>query len=117
MFAGMADDKEVTGTPLHDAYRSCLDTIVWAVLSRPDVAVYAQVFQRRGSAPRVIDVERCNLVIRYLRRFKCGIKAVRLIHPLKITGFTDAAFKALLDDATGLALRGLATMLQDDAGV
>ena len=53
----MADDKEVTDRPLHEAYRSCLAAIVWAVLSGLNVAVYVQAFQRRGSAPRVIDVD------------------------------------------------------------
>ena len=33
---------------------------------------------------------------------------------MKLTGFTDAAFKALVDEPTGLALRGLAIVLQSD---
>ena len=113
LYEGIANDKEVTDRQIHEAYKSCLGPIAWVVLSRPNVVVYFQALQRRGSAPRVIDVKRCNLVIRYLRRFKGGIKAVKVSHPRKIIGFTDAAFKALLDDPTGLALRGLATMLRE----
>lgn len=37
-------------------------------------------------------------------------------HPLGVMGFTDAAFKALVDEPSGLALRGLvATVLHDCA--
>ena len=64
----MDDEKLVTLTPLHDLFRSCIGAIAWAVLSRADIAVYVQVLQRRGHAPRVVDIKRCNLVIRFLRR-------------------------------------------------
>lgn len=39
---------------------------------------------------------------------------MKISHPLKLFGFTDATFKAVLDEPTGLALRRLATVLQED---
>ena len=113
-YKGMEDEKLVTLTRLHDLFRSCIGAIAWAVLSRADIAVYVQVLQRRGHAPRVVDIKRCNFVIRFLRRHKCGIKTIKLEHPVELTGFADAAFKALVDEPTGLALRGLAAILQKD---
>ena len=111
----MEDEKLVTDTPLQDLFRSCIGAIAWAVLSRADIAVYVQALQRRGHAPRVVDIKRCNLVIRFLRRHKCGIKTIKLEHPVKLLGFTDVAFKALVDEPTGLALRGPACILQEDS--
>ena len=49
-----------------------------------------------------------------MKRHKCGLNSVTLQHPLKLTAFTDAAFKAQLEEATGLALRGLAAVLTQD---
>ena len=95
LYSGQVDGKPIADTPLHEAVRSCLGAVAWAVLSRPDVVVYVQALQRRGASPMIIYVKRCNLVMRYLRRYKCGIKAICIQHPLNITGFTDAAFKAL----------------------
>ena len=79
--------------------------------------MYIQALQRRGTAPRVKDAKRCNLVIRYLRRHKSGLRAVRLSHPMRLVGFTDAAFKALVDEPSGLALRGLAAVQMSDTGL
>ena len=101
----MANDKEVADTPLHEAYRSCLGAIALVVLSRADIAAYVQALQRRGAAPRMIDVKRCDLVIRYFKTCTCGIKAIKVKHMLKIIGFSDAACKALLDEPTGFSLR------------
>ena len=104
----MEDEKLVTLRPLHDFYRSCIGAIAWAVLSRADIAVYVQALQRRGHAPRVLDPKRCNLVIRFLRRHKCGIKTIKLKYQVKLMIFSDAAFKALVDEPIEFALRGLA---------
>ena len=65
-------------------------------------------------APRIIDCKRCNIVIRYLRQHKCGLRAVTIKHPVKLLGYCDAAFEAHVEDSTGLALRGLAAILATD---
>ena len=64
------------------------------VLTRAELAVYVQSLQRRAHAFRIKDCKKLNLVIRYMKRHKRGLKPVALQHPLKLPGFTDAAFKA-----------------------
>ena len=97
------------------AYRSVLGTVAWAVLTRAELAVYVQALQRRAHGPRVTDCKRVHHVIRYVKKHKCCLKSVCLRHPLTLVGFIDVAFKAQPDEPTGLALRGLAATLQEDA--
>lgn len=78
------------------------------------LAVYVQVFQRRVHAPRVTDCKRLNLVIRYMKGYKCGLNIVCLKRPLKLVGFIDAGFKAQPDEPTGFALRGGAAISHGD---
>ena len=101
--------------PCHDACRSVLGAVAWIVLTRVELAVYVQALQRRAHAPRVTDCKRLNRVIRYMKRHKCGLKTVCVRHPLTFVGFTDVAFKAHPDERIGLALRGLAATMQQDA--
>ena len=99
----------------HDVYISILGAVAWIVLTRAELAVYVQALQRRAHAPRVIDCKMLNLVIRHMKKHQCGLKSVCLRHPLKFVGVSDAAFKAQPGEPTGLALRGLAATLQEDA--
>ena len=70
------DDETLCDGPCPDAYRSVLGAVAWAVLTRAELAVYVQAFQRRVHAPRVADCKRLNLVIRYMKEHKCGFKSV-----------------------------------------
>ena len=108
------DEDTLCGNVLHDAYRSVLGAVAWTVLTRAELAVYVQALQRRAHAPRIKDCKRLNLVIRYMKRHKCGLRLVTLKHPLRLVGFTDAAFKAQPEEPTGIALRGLAAALMED---
>ena len=110
------DEDSICDIAAHDAYRSVLGAVAWIVLTRAEVAVYVQVLQRRAHVPRVKDCKRLNVVIRYMKRHKCGLKSVALQHPLKFVAFTGAAFKAQPEESTGLALRGLAAVLAEDDG-
>ena len=78
--------------------------------------VYVQALQRRAHARRIIDCKRLNVVIRYMKRHKCGLKSIILQHPLKLVALIDAAFKAQPEEATGLAFRGLAATLCEHRG-
>ena len=115
LFTGK-DDEEMCDSRLHEAYRSVLGAVAWTVLTRAELAVYVQALQRRAHAPRITDCKRLNTVIRYMKRHKCGLKSVTLQRPLKLVAFIDAAFKAQPEEATGLALRGLAATLCEDPG-
>ena len=88
--------------------------MAWLVLTRADIAVYVQALQRRGMEPRAVDCKPINLVTRYLWRHEICIRYQCLPHPVKIVGFSDAAFKVQIEESSGLALRGLATILVSD---
>ena len=53
-------------------------------------------------------------MLRFLRRQHSGLLYKMLSHPVKLVGFPDAAFKAQPEEASGLAIRGLATLLMQD---
>ena len=111
---GCKGDGGPCGDELHEAYRSVLGAVALTVLARAELAVYVQALQTRAHAPRVRDCKRLSLVIRYLENTNCGLKIVALKRPLKLVGFTDVAFKVQPGEPTGLALRGLAAIHQED---
>ena len=84
------------------------------VLTRVDLAVFVQALQRRAHRPRVVDCKRLNTVVRYARRKRVGI----FYGPLNtrncvVTVFSDAAFKAVPEESSGLALRGCVILLAE----
>ena len=86
------------------------------MLVRAEFAVYVQALQRRAHAPRIKDCKRFGIVIRHMKRHKCGIRSIALNHPVKLGVSTDAAFKAQPEEPPGLAFRGLAATLCEDEG-
>ena len=110
------DEEALCGSKLREAYRSVHGVVAWKVLTRAALAMYVQALQRRAHVPRIIGCKRFYVVIRYMKRHKCGLKSITLNRPLKLVAFTDAAFKAQIEEATGSVLRGLAATLCDDKG-
>lgn len=106
MFIGK-DDEALCDIMLHEFYRSVLGVVVWTVLTRAELAVYVQALHRRAHAVRTKDCRGLNFAIRDMKRPKCGFTQIVLQHPLKLVGFTDAAFKAQPAEPTGFALGGL----------
>ena len=76
------DDEALCDGPCRGAYRSVLGVVAWTALTRAELAVYVQALQRRAHAPRVADCKRFNMVIRYMKKHKCGLKSVRFKHKL-----------------------------------
>ena len=113
---GSATDISVATGELAEAFYSLLGGVAWTVLTRGDVAVYVQALQRRGANPRVKDCYRLNMVLRYLKRHKVGLLFRKMDGELKLVGFTDAAFRAQVEESSGLALRGLAVVLTPECG-
>lgn len=110
------DEEPLRDTVSHDAYRSAPAAVARIVATRVGFAVYVQALQRRAHAPRIKDGKRLDLVIRRMKRHKCGFKSIKFQHQFKLVGFIDAAFKAQPGEATWLALRGLAAALREDGG-
>ena len=107
-------DESLVDSARREACRSVPGAVAWTVLTRAELAFYVQALQRRAHAPRVVDCNMLNLVIRHMKKHTCGLTTVKLNHPLKLVGFTDAAFKAQPEEPIGLALGGLAATLQED---
>ena len=55
-----------------------------------------------------------DIIIRYLKRHKCGLRSIQAWHPLKFVASIGAAFKARPEETTGLALRGSVAILFED---
>ena len=113
---------DITGKPadslaepsLHEQYWSVLGAIAYAVLTRPDIAVFVSALQRFSQKPLVIHVKRLNMVVRWAQRNPkklhygqldgtsqpghCCATHLRLI--------SDAAFKKEEED--GHSMRGAA---------
>ena len=83
-------------------------------MTRADTAIYVQALQRRGHKPRAVDLRRLNLVVKYLKRHRVSLFYGKVKKPWRITGFSDAAFKAQNEDSSGLCIRGLAVLLTTD---
>ena len=92
-------------------FMSLLGGVAWTVLTRPDIADYVQALQRRASAPRIADCRRLNAVVRCLKRQRVGIWYEKLAGEVSLTVFSDAAFKTMPEESSGLALRGCAMWL------
>ena len=118
LLTGKEEEAEC-GTVFHEAYRSVFGAVVWTALTRVDLAVCTQAFQRTARAPLIRDCKRLNVAIRYLKRQTPGLPSIELKHPLKLVAITDAAFKAMPGEPIGSPLRGLAAILcelgKDDA--
>ena len=96
-------------------YMSLLGGVAWMVLTRSDISVYVQALQRRAQTPRVEDCKRLNVVCRYIKRRPRGLRyrKFRKGIPQAIICFSDAAFKALVEESSGLALRGCCILLAE----
>ena len=58
--------------------------------------------------------KRVNLVLRDMERHRVGILYRKNKPPFKLLGYSDSAFRAQEEEASGLALRGLAVLLIND---
>jgi hypothetical protein len=92
-------------TPLHHQYWSVLGAVAYAVMTRPDIAVFVAALQRCSHAPKIIHCKRLNAVIRWAQRnpkgiaynpFDCKATHLRMI--------SDAAFKR--EEDSGHSMRG-----------
>ena len=101
------------GTELHAQYWSVLGAIAYAVLTRPDIAVFISALQRWSHAPNVIHVKRLNAVVRWAQRNPKGITYKQLDNnnrppgscvPTHLREVSDAAFKK--EEDSGHSMRG-----------
>ena len=105
--------EELACTELHQQYWSVTGAIAYAILTRPDIAVFVAALQRVSHAPTVIHCKRLNSVVRWAQRNPKGIHYVQLEHSGRPKGSTvdthlrmisDAAFKK--EEDSGHSMRG-----------
>ena len=108
-------EESLADPKLAGLYVSLLGGVAWMAMTRVDVIVYIQSLQRHAHAPRIKDLKRLNVVARFIRRKRVGLWYANVRGPVKLMCFSDAAFKALVEESSGLALRGCSVLLvQDD---
>ncbi|CAK0808244.1 unnamed protein product, partial [Prorocentrum cordatum] len=107
-------DEQAVSVEAKSHFSTLLGGVAWLCLTMPAIAVYVQALQRHGAEPRAQDLKRLNLVLRWVRRHKVGILFRKLPGRLRLVGVTDAAFKAIPDESSGLALRGCVIILNTD---
>ncbi len=108
--------EEAASSGLHAQYWSVLGAIAYAVLTRPDIAVFVSALQRFSHAPLVIHVKRLNAVVRWAQRNPKSIIYRRLdadnrrpagsTVPTHLRMISDAAFKK--EEESGHSMRGAA---------
>jgi len=109
-------EEDVVDDQLHASYMTLLGGAAWCVLTRADAAVFIQALQRRAHKPRYIDCKRLNVVVRFMQREPQSITYERIDGPLRLVVFSDSAFKAQDDEASGLALRSMVVLLTAETG-
>ena len=113
-YDSIADDTEVNDEA-SCAFSSLLGGVAWLCLTNVAIAVYVQALQRHGKAPRGQDLKRLNLALRWAKKHRVGILFRKVKGPLRLVAISDAAFKAVPDEASGLALRGAIVLLCSDS--
>jgi hypothetical protein len=112
-----AKPESLCCTDLHSQYWSVCGAIAYAVLTRPDIAVFVAALQRWSHAPQVIHVKRLNAVVRWSQRNPKAITYGNLdvlnrpegsVIPTHLREISDAAFKK--EDTSGHSMRGACYM-------
>ena len=98
---------------VHALYWSILGAIAFAVLTRPDLAVFVSALQRHSNSPCVIHAKRLNMVVRWAQRNPrklryCALDKIARPEgstiPTHLRQYGDAAFKK--EEASGHSMRG-----------
>eukprot|EP00971_Amphidinium_carterae_P088962 1760596-Amphidinium_carterae.1 len=90
---------------------SVLGALAWLLQARADIPVQVQALQRRGSAPRKVDLQRAATLVRYVQARPAGLWLPALTLPVTFDLYSDSAFKAVDGAASALALKGMVLMV------
>ena len=91
--------EELACTELHHEYWSVTGAIAYAVLTRPDIAVFVAALQRVSHAPTIIHCKRLNSVVRWAQRNPKGMHYVQLGQSERPKGSTVATHLRMISDA------------------
>ena len=96
-------------------FLSLLMTVAYALLTRPDVAVFISALQRESHKAQVIHVRRLNKVLQWLQANPRKITYPVMKYPTALLQVSDSSYKARAED--GLSVRGLVSLRVDLADV
>eukprot|EP00971_Amphidinium_carterae_P202416 4016265-Amphidinium_carterae.1 len=69
---------------------SVLGALAWLLQTRADIPVQVQALQRRGSAPRKLDLQRATVLVKYVQAKPVGLWLPALSPPVSLDLFSDS---------------------------
>ena len=105
--------------PLSESARrhflSLLMTVAYALLTRPDIAVFITALQRESHQARVIHVKRINTVLKWAQAHPRKLVYPVMGYPDLLLQVSDSSYKAKAED--GLSVRGLVSVRVESKAV
>ena len=89
-------------------FLSLLMTVAYALLTRPDIAVFVTALQRESHQARVIHVRRLNTVLKWAQANPRKLVYPKIDYPDLLLQISDSSYKAKAED--GLSVRGLVSV-------
>ena len=86
-------------------FLSLLMTVAYALLTRPDAAVYVTALQRESHKAKPVHVRRLNTLIRWLKQQPQSLVYTTMEYPTNLVVYSDSGFQARSED--GLSVRGM----------
>ena len=88
--------------PLAKAFSSLLMATSYALLTRPDIAVFIVALQGHIDSPKIIHVKKLNAVVRWAQRHPRTIVYRRMRCSKVLETFSDASFKRESEERNGV---------------
>ena len=96
-------------------FLSLLMTVAYALLTRPDVAVFVVALQRESHKAQVQHVKRLNVLLKWLQRNPRKMSYPTMQYPDTLLQISDSSYRAKAED--GLSVRGLVSLRVCSAAV
>ena len=89
-------------------FLSLLMTVAYALLTRPDVAIFVVALQRESHRAQVQHVKRLNTLLKWLQQNPRRLSYPVMPYPDTLLQISDSSYRAKAED--GLSVRGLASL-------
>ena len=98
--------ESLASQPLQELFMSLLGAAAYALLTRPDAAVFIAALQRVSGKCKIIHIKRLNIVVRWMQRFPCRLTYAPFGEKSEthLRIISDSAFRC--EDGEGHALKG-----------
>ena len=89
-------------------FLSLLMTVAYALITRPDVAIFVVALQRESHKAQVQHVRKLNTLVKWLQANPRRITFPKMTYPDMLLQISDSSYKARAED--GLSVRGLVSV-------